>query len=115
VSIAGGTRLGTVTNGIATIGFYGIAFIGGWVEQFGSLSGLHSARTLGIALSLISPPDTLWRLAAYYLQPDIVRTLGNGGPFSAASVPSAMMVWWALGFTALTVCAAVYSFRDRQL
>jgi Cu-processing system permease protein len=115
VSIAGGTRLGTVTNGIATLGFYGVAFIGGWVEQFGALSGLQSARTLGIAVSLISPPDTLWRLAAYYLQPDIVRTLGNGGPFSAASVPSSMMVWWAFGFTVLTVCAAVYSFRDRQL
>jgi ABC-type transport system involved in multi-copper enzyme maturation permease subunit len=115
VSIAGGTRLGTVTNGIATLGFYGVAFIGGWVEQFGALSGLQSVRTVGIAASLISPPDTLWRLAAYYLQPDIVRTLGNGGPFSAASVPSALMVWWALGFVALTVGFAVYSFRNRQL
>jgi hypothetical protein len=57
----------------------------------------------------------LWRLAAYYLQPDIIRTLGNGGPFSAASVPSAMMVWWALGFTVVTVGAAVMSFRHRQL
>ena len=115
VSIAGGTRLGTVTNGIATLGFYGVAFIGGWVEQFGALSGLQSARTVGIGVSLISPPDTLWRLAAYYLQPDIVRTLGNGGPFSAASVPSALMVWWAAGFTAVSLACAVYSFRNRQL
>jgi len=115
VSIAGGTRFGTVTNGIATLGFYGVAFIGGWVEQFGALAGLQSARTLGIGVSLISPPDTLWRLAAYYLQPDIVRTLGNGGPFSAASVPSALMVWWAIGFTMVTVAVAVYSFRGRQL
>jgi ABC-type transport system involved in multi-copper enzyme maturation permease subunit len=115
VSIAGGTRLGTVTNGIATLGFYGVAFIGGWVEQFGALSGLQSARTLGIGLSLVSPPDTLWRLAAYYLQPEVVRTLGNAGPFSAASVPSALMVWWAIGFTAAALAFAVYSFRTRQL
>jgi len=115
VSIAGGTRLGTVTNGIATLGFYGIAFIGGWVEQFGALAGLQSARTLGIGVSLISPPDTLWRLAAYYLQPDVVRTLGNAGPFSAASVPSALMVWWAAAFVLVTVSVAVYSFRRRQL
>lgn len=115
VSIAGGTRFGTVTNGIATLGFYGIAFIGGWVEQFGALAGLQSARTLGIGVSLISPPDTLWRLAAYYLQPDVVRTLGNGGPFSAASVPSSLMVWWAAGFVLVTVSVAVYSFRGRQL
>jgi Cu-processing system permease protein len=115
VSIAGGTRLGTVTNGIATLGFYGVAFIGGWVEQIGALSGIQSARTFGVAVSLVSPPDTLWRLAAYYLQPDIVRSLGSGGPFSAASVPSAMMVWWAFGFMVLTLAAALYSFRNRQL
>ena len=114
VSIAGGTRFGTVTNGIATIGFYGVAFIGGWVEQIGALTGIKSARMLGIAVSLLSPPDTLWRLSAYYLQPDILRTLG-AGPFSAASVPSPLMVWWAFGFMVLTLAAAIYSFRNRQL
>src|SRR5262245_46737325 len=39
VSIAGGTRLSTVTNGITALGFYGVAFIGGFVEQIGSLAG----------------------------------------------------------------------------
>ena len=66
-------------------------------------------------MSLVSPPDTLWRLAAYYLQPEIVRSIGSGGPFSAASVPSAMMVWWAFGFMVLTLVGALYSFRNRQL
>jgi ABC-type transport system involved in multi-copper enzyme maturation permease subunit len=115
VSIAGGTRLGTVTNGIMTLGFYGVAFIGGWVEQLGTLGGIQSARTVGVAMSLFSPPDSMWRLAAYYMQPDILRSLGAVGPFAAASVPSALMVWWAAGFTAAMLLAALASFRTRQL
>jgi ABC-type transport system involved in multi-copper enzyme maturation permease subunit len=115
VSIAGGARLGTVTNGIMTLGFYGVAFIGGLVEQLGAMGGMQSARTVGVALSLFSPPDSMWRLAAYYMQPDILRSLGAAGPFTAASVPSAMMVWWAIGFTAAALALALISFRRRQL
>jgi len=115
ISIAGGTRLGTVTNGIMTLGFYGAAWIGGWVEQLGTLTGIQSARAAGVVVSLFSPADSMWRLAAYYLQPDIVRSLGNAGPFAGGSVPSAMMVWWALGFTAAALAFAVYSLRHRQL
>ena len=35
VAVAGGARLSTVTNAIAAVGFYGLAFIGGFVEQIG--------------------------------------------------------------------------------
>ena len=115
VSIAGGTRLGTVTNGIMTLGLYGAAFIGGWVEQLATMGGMHSARLVGVTVSLFSPADSMWRLASYYMQPDILRSLGNAGPFTAASVPSAMMVWWALGFTGATLAFALVSFRRRQL
>jgi len=115
ISIAGGTRLGTVTNGIMTLGFYGAAWIGGWVEQLGTLTGIQSARAAGVVVSLFSPADSMWRLAAYYLQPDIVRSLGNAGPFAGGSVPSALMVWWALGFTAAALAFAISSFRHRQL
>jgi len=115
ISIAGGTRLGTVTNGIMTMGLYGVSWIGGWVEQLGTLGGIQAARTVGVVVSLLSPADSMWRLAAYYLQPDIVRSLGNAGPFAGGSVPSTMMVWWALGFTGVTLGFAIYSFRNRQL
>ncbi|HEY7510669.1 MAG TPA: ABC transporter permease, partial [Vicinamibacteria bacterium] len=94
VSIAGGTRLSTVTNGIAALGFYGVAFIGGWVEQIGGIAGVRSAQTAGTIASLISPPDSLWRRAAWELQPPLARDLG-ASPFTPASVPSALAVWWA--------------------
>ena len=114
VSIAGGTRFSTVTNGIASLGFYGIAFVGGWVEQIGALGGIQSARTLGVVVSLVSPADSLWRLASYHLQPAFVRDLG-ALVFSSASVPTPLMVWWAGGFTLLMLVVAVRSFERRQL
>ena len=114
VSIAGGARLSTVTNGVAALGFYGVGFVGGLVEQIGGLSGIESLRTVGIFTSLISPSDSMWRLAAYHLQPTLLR--GLAGPlFSGATVPSPLMIWWALGYTALALTYAVRSFNRRQL
>ena len=114
VSIAGGTRLTTVTNGICAFGFYGIAFIGGWVEQIGALIGNDTVRNIGVFVSLISPADALWRLGAYHLQPAIARDL-QMTPFSSASVPNLTMVAWAVLFIAATMTFALRQFRSRAL
>lgn len=116
VSIAGGTRLSTVANGVFALAFYGLAFIGGWMEQIGGFAGIDSARSIGIAVSLISPPDALWRLAAYRMQPAIVRNLVNLPPlFANASVPNMLMVGWAAGFLVFTLGLAVRLFERRAL
>jgi ABC-type transport system involved in multi-copper enzyme maturation permease subunit len=113
VSIAGGTRLNTITNGVVAVAFYALAFVGGFVEQIGVIAGVPSARTIGIVVSLISPADALWRLAIYYMQPAIVRSLET--PLTTFSVPTFLMVWWGLGFTVLTLVYAVRSFARRNL
>jgi Cu-processing system permease protein len=113
VTVAGGARLSTVTNAIASVGFYGVAFIGGFVEQIGGFGGIASLKTVGIVVSLISPADSLWRLAADYLMPEILR--GSGALALGGSVPTPLMVWWAAGFTALTLLYAVRAFRRRPL
>jgi ABC-type transport system involved in multi-copper enzyme maturation permease subunit len=113
VSVAGGSRFSTVTNGIMALGFYGVAFIGGFVEQIGGFAGIVSLRTIGIIVSLVSPADSMWRLAAHYLQPEILR--GSGGLALGASVPTPLMVWWAAGFTLLALLYAVETFRRRAL
>lgn len=114
VSVAGSTRLSTVTNGVAVLGFYGIAFIGGWIEQIGTIGGFQSVRQVGIAASLLSPPDVLWRLAMHHMQPPLLRDL-NQSLFMSASVPTPLMVWWAAAFTALALAVAVWSFQRRAL
>lgn len=114
VSIAGGTRLSTVTNGVMALGFYGIAFVGGWIEQVGALGRIDSVKLVGVAASLISPPDAMWRLASYYLQPAVVRDV-LPAVFMSASVPAPLMVWWAGAFTLLTLVWAIRSFERRAL
>jgi Cu-processing system permease protein len=113
VSVAGGARFSTVTNGIASLGFYGIAFVAGFIEQLGTFGGITSLKTIGIIVSLFSPADSMWRLAAHHLQPEILR--GSGGLALSGSVPTPLMVWWAVGFTVLTLLYAIRTFRRRAL
>jgi ABC-type transport system involved in multi-copper enzyme maturation permease subunit len=114
VSTAGGVRLTTITNGIASFAFYGIAFIGGWIEQIGSFVSNAATRYVGTAISLVSPADAMWRRAAYEMQPAIMRDL-NITPFNVGSVPSTAMIVWAIGFVAVVLTLAAYQFRHRPL
>ena len=114
LSIAGGTRLSTITNGVMVFGMYGVAFIGGWMEQIGTIADNAAARYLGIAASLLVPCESLWRLAAYHMQPKLVRDL-QLTPFSSASVPNGTMVLWAAIYIALSLAFALWQFRKRSL
>ena len=114
LALAGGTRLSTLANGVTVFGLYGLAFVGGWMEQIGTFAGNATARYIGIATSLLVPSESLWQLAAHHMQPPLVRDLGIG-PFSPASVPSPAMVAWAGLHVALVLAAAVWSFQRRDL
>lgn len=114
VSIAGGTRLSTVTNGMLAFGLFGIAFIGNWVEQIGTFAGNHAAQQVGTVASLIMPAESLWELAASQMQPSVLRELG-ASPFSPVSVPSAAMVVWAGGYIVTTLAIGVRWFGRRAL
>ncbi|HXR90560.1 MAG TPA: ABC transporter permease [Steroidobacteraceae bacterium] len=113
LSIAGGTRLKTITNAIVVFGFYAIAFIGGWIETIGAVVGSDASRYIGTAISLVSPVDALWRLASHGMQSPLVQQLP--GPFSAAAVPSEAMVVWSVGFVLATLLIALRGFRTRAL
>jgi ABC-type transport system involved in multi-copper enzyme maturation permease subunit len=113
ISIAGGARFSTVTNAITAVGIYGVSFVGGFVEQIGAMTGITSMRTIGVLVSLVSPADSMWRLAAHHMEPEIARSTGMLA--LGASVPSPLMVWWAVGFTGLTLLYAIRAFRRRPL
>ena len=114
LSIAGGARLSTVTNGILAFGLFGLAFIGNWVEQIGTYADNAAAAQVGTVASLIMPSESLWQLAATQMQPTILRELG-GSPFSPVSVPSAAMVWWAVGYVLVALALGVRAFHRRAL
>ncbi len=48
---------------------YGLAFIAGWIEQFGALFRNEAAVNTGIVISLLVPSEAMWKRAAYLLQP----------------------------------------------
>lgn len=114
IVIAGGVRLGTVANGITGFAFYGVAFIGGWIEQIGAALGSTDARYIGTLISLASPTDALWRLATHILEPPVMSQVMLT-PFTPISVPSAAMVWWAAGFAIAALWLAVRRFETRPL
>jgi ABC-type transport system involved in multi-copper enzyme maturation permease subunit len=114
LSIAGGARFSTVTNGVVVFGLFGLAFIGGWVEQIGTFAGNDAARTIGTIASLIMPSESLWQLAAYHMQPGVARELSLT-PFSPASVPTPAMVVWAVGYLGVALGVGLAAFRRRPL
>ncbi len=114
LALAGGTRLSTLANGVTVFGLFGLAFVGGWVEQIGTYAGNPSARYIGIATSLLVPSESLWQLASYHMQPTLVRDLGFN-PFVPVSVPSPAMVAWAGLHVAAMLALAVWSFSRRDL
>ncbi len=114
ISIAAGTRLSTLANGVLGFGLFGLAFIGGWMEQIGTMLGNGTTRNVGIVASLVVPSESLWQLAAYNMQPSIMRDV-NITPFSPASVPSSAMVAWAACYLVVALLIAVRLLRTRDL
>jgi ABC-type transport system involved in multi-copper enzyme maturation permease subunit len=119
ISIAGGTRFSTVTNGMVALGVFGLGFLGGFVEQFGVMlvegeAGRMVMRNIGTIISLLVPADALWRLAAYYMMPAIVRDL-EVTPFNSMYPPSGAMVLWAIGYIVVVGAIGVRQFNNRAL
>ena len=114
VSIAGGARLSTVTNGMVAFGLYGLAFIGNWVEQIGAYADNVAARNVGTIASLIMPAEALWQRAAWTMQPTIMREL-QASPFSPVAVASEAMVAWAAIYAALALLSGIRAFGRRGL
>ncbi len=114
VSLLGGASLSTLANGVLVFGLYGIAFIGGWIEQFGSLLNNQATINIGIISSLIMPSESLWRRAAFEMQSPLVSAMGFS-PFTSNSVPSPYMILYAILFLGGTLLLAIWQFNRRDL
>ena len=114
VSLAGGAILSTLANGVLVFGLFGIAFIGGWIEQIGSFIQNQTAVNVGIISSLIIPSEALWKRAAFEMQSPLVAALGFS-PFTAASMPSLLMVLYGMVYAVLSLLLAISLFNRRDL
>jgi ABC-type transport system involved in multi-copper enzyme maturation permease subunit len=117
VSLLGGTYLSTLANGVLVFGLYGVAFIGGWIEQIGNFMPAPTSQTttnIGILTSLILPSEALWKRAAHEVQSPLVAALGVS-PFSSTTYPSDMMVAYALLYGVVILALALRHFSHRDL
>lgn len=116
LTLACSSTLSTLATGGTIFGLYGIAFIGGWVEQVGAVLKNQTAMNIGVVTSLIIPSEALFRRAAYEMTSATVRALGiSFGPFFVVSIPSAMMIVYAGLYTAVMLGIAVRQFGKRDL
>jgi ABC-2 type transport system permease protein len=115
-SLACSSMFSTLATGGIVFGLYGIGFIGGWVEQIGSVLKNQTAINIGILSSLIIPSEAIWKRAAYEISSTVVRSLGiNDGPFAAISIPNPAMIGYAIIYAAIMVGVAVTQFNKRDL
>jgi Cu-processing system permease protein len=114
VSLLGGTMLSTLANGVMVFGLYGVAFIGGWIEQFGAFLNNQAAVNVGIVTSLLLPSEAMWRRAAFEMQSPLVNAIGVS-PFASNTAPSLMMVGYAVLYVVVVLFLAIRQFHRRDL
>ncbi len=96
------------------LGLYGLAFIGGWIEQFGAVIQNATAVKVGIIASLIIPSETLWRRAAFEMQSPLSSVLGMS-PFGTVSVPSPLMIAYTVVYLLVALWIAIRIFQRRDI
>jgi hypothetical protein len=99
---------------VLAFGLFGVAFIGGWIEQIGSFLNNQVAINIGILSSLIIPSEALWKRAANLMESPLVSATGIS-PFTSASVPSPLMMWYAVLYCIVLLGMAIRLFGRRDL
>jgi Cu-processing system permease protein len=108
------TYFSTLTSGIIALGLHGLAFLGGWIEQFGAFTQTQRAVNVGIMASVLMPSEALWRRAAFEMQSPLANAI-RISPFSTLSVPSPAMVFYAGAYLAIALAVAIRRFSRRDL
>jgi energy-coupling factor transporter ATP-binding protein EcfA2 len=114
VTFAFATYFSTLTSGVLALGLHGLAFLGGWIEQFGALTQTQPAVSVGVVASVLMPSEALWRRAAFEMQSPLANAM-RISPFSTLSVPSKAMVFYAALYLAIALVVAIRRFSQRDL
>jgi len=109
-----GTYFSALTNGVLALGLHGLAFLGGWIEQFGAISQTPRAVNVGVIASVLMPSEALWRRAAFEMQSPLANAM-RVSPFSTLSVPSMSMVVYAGLYVTIALALAIRRFSQQDL
>ena len=114
VSLACSSAMPALATGAMVFGLYGLAFIGGWIEQIGAIFRNQTAVQVGIVTSLIIPTEAIWRRATFEMQAPLSAAL-QMTPFTTLSVPSVLMIAYAFLYLLVMLWAAVSNFQRRDI
>jgi len=116
LTLAASSTFSTLATGGVVFGLWGLAFIGGFVEQVGAVLNNPTVVNVGIISSLILPTEAVFRRAAFIMTSPVAQALGlMNGPVFVASVPSALMVVYAALYLLAVLGLAVRQFNRRDL
>lgn len=117
VALLGSSRLPTLANGVVCMALYGVSFIGGVIEQIGSLLPNQVMLDIGVVTSLLLPVDAVHRKAMSELMPAGLQlaNAAQGMGFGTSATPSAWMIVYAVCYTGLAVWLAARVLAKRDL
>jgi Cu-processing system permease protein len=113
-SLACSSIMSALATGGTVFGLYGLAFIGGWIEQIGAIFNNQTAVQVGIVTSLIFPTEAIWRRATFEMQSALATVL-QISPFTTTSVPSQIMIFYTLLYLVVTLTIAIRIFQNRDV
>ncbi|NTU71677.1 MAG: ABC transporter permease [Coriobacteriia bacterium] len=117
LAILGSVRLPTLANGVLCTAAYGVAWVGGDIEQIGGYIKSVTMQNIGIVTSLLLPVDAMHRKAMALLVPqgllglDAAGAMGIGTP----ELPSMWMTFYAVAYVIGAVWLAGRTFSRRDL
>ena len=116
LTLASSSTFSTLATGGVVFGLWGLAFIGGFVEQVGVLLQNTTVVNVGIISSLLLPTEAVFRRAAYLMTSPVVQSLGfSTGPVFVLSVPSNVTVLYGALYLLGLIALAVRQFSRRDL
>lgn len=113
-ALACSSAMPTLATGGTVFGLYGLAFIGGWLEQIGSIFNNQTVVQVGIATSLLFPTEAMWRRATFEMQTALGAAL-QMTPFVTLSVPNLLMVVYAVLYLLFALATAIRIFQNRDI
>jgi Cu-processing system permease protein len=113
-SLACSSTMPALATGGTVFGLYGLAFIGGWIEQIGAIFNNQTAVQVGIVTSLLFPTEAIWRRATFEMQSALATVL-DISPFVTRSVPSQIMIFYTVLYLVITLAAAIRIFQNRDI
>lgn len=116
VTMLGSAATSTIGAGIISIVLYGLASVGGMLEQFGIALKNESLANVGIISSLIMPSDAIHRkMTTSMFDMGNFNILGMSPIGGSVSEPSMWMVIYSILYVILIIWFAVGVFNRKDL